>query len=183
MVDKSKDANGAGMTFKSITGGPIERRVYKLTLVMGVIAAIGMALMMLVTMYDVFMRYLFAKPLYGVYELVGMLLVVTSSFGMALCQKDKSHITITLLTDRLPPGMKKITIVFGLLMSLICYGIITSQMALDTGFFFATGDGGLTPELGINWGYVSAFFTIGGFVFSVVLLMQLIQSFAKKAKR
>lgn len=182
MVDKNKGAHGAETTIKSITGGPIERGVYKAAFVMGVISAIGMAAMMLVTMYDVFMRYLFANPLYGVYELVGIFLVVTSSFGMALCQKDKSHITITLLTDKLPPGMKKITVVFGLLMSFICYGIITWQMALDTGLYFTRGSGGLTPELGFNWGYVSAFFTIGGFVFSVVLLMQLIQSFRRKAK-
>ena len=128
MVDENKDAHGAKTTLKSITGGPIERKIYKAAFVMGVISAIGMASMMLVTMYDVFMRFLFAKPIYGVYELVGMLLVVTSSFGMALCQKDRSHITVTLITDRLPPRMKKISVIFGLFMSLVCYGIITWQM-------------------------------------------------------
>jgi TRAP-type C4-dicarboxylate transport system permease small subunit len=170
-------------SFKSITGGPIERRVYKTTLTMGIISAIGLTSMMLITVYDVTMRFFFSKPLYGVYELVGMILVLTSTFGMALCQKDRSHITITLITDMLPLGLKATSEVFALLMSFICYGIITWQMFVDTIDFFASGIGGLSADLGLNWGYVSAVFVIGSFVFTIVLLMQFIKSVDKLIKR
>jgi len=170
-------------SFKNIKGGPIERRVYKTTLGMGIISALGLTAMMLITVYDVTMRFLFSKPLYGVYELVGMILVLTSTFGMALCQKTKSHITITLVTDLLPPTLKSLTEVFGLLMSFICFGIITWRMFLDTIDFFKAGLGGLSADLGFNWGYVSAVFVIGSFVFTVVLLMQFIQSVDKLIKR
>ena len=170
-------------SFKSITGGPIERRVYKTTLVMGIISAVGLTAMMLVTVYNVLMRFLFSKPIYGVVELVGMLLVLTSTFGMALCQKDKAHITITLITDMLPPRIKAISEVFALLMSFICFGIITRQMYIETTGFFERGIGGLSADLGIQLGYVSAVFVIGSFVFTMVLLMQFIQSFGKLIKR
>ena len=170
-------------SFKSITGGPIERRVYKTTLAMGIISAIGLTAMMLVTVYNVLMRFLFSKPIYGIVELVGMILVLTSTFGMALCQKDKAHITITLITDMLPPRIKAISEAFGLLMSFICFGIITRQMYIETIEFFERGIGGLSADLGIQLGYVSAVFVIGSFVFTMVLLMQFIQSFSKLIKR
>ena len=170
-------------SFKSITGGPIERRVYKTTLAMGIISAIGLTAMMLITVYDVLMRFFFSNPLYGVYELVGMILVLTSTFGMALCQKDRSHITITLITDMLPLGLKALSEVFALLMSFICYGIITWQMSVDTIDFFARGIGGLSADLGLNWGYVSSVFVIGSFVFTIVLLMQFIKTVDKLIKR
>jgi TRAP-type C4-dicarboxylate transport system permease small subunit len=180
-----KDETGHELefSFKNITGGPIERSVYKLTLVMGIISAIGLTSMMLISVYDILMRFFFAKPIYGVYELVGMLLVLTSTFGMALCQKDKAHITITLITDMLPPRLKSITEVFGLLMAFICFGIITGMMFIDTVEYFERGIGGLSSDLGIQLGYVSAVFVIGSFVFTMVLLMQFIQSFAKLIKR
>ena len=169
-------------SFKSITGGPIERRVYKFTLVMGIISAVGLTAMMVITVYNVIMRYVFTKPIYGVVELVGMILVLTSTFGMALCQKDRSHITITLITDMLPPRIKAISEVFGLLMSFICFGIITCMMFIDTVEFFERGIGGLSADLGFPLGYVSATFVIGSFAFTVVLLMQFIESLGKLTK-
>ena len=183
MTDEREDGHELEFSFKSITGGPIERRVYKFTLVMGIVSAIGLTAMMLVTVYNVLMRFLFSKPIYGVVELVGMLLVLTSTFGMALCQKDRSHITITLITDMLPPGLKKISVIFGLLMSFICYGIITWQMSVESIDYFERGIGGLSPDLGIQLGYVAAVFVIGSFVFTIVLLMQFVQTVGKLIKR
>lgn len=180
-----KDETGHELefSFKSITGGPIERSVYKLTLVMGIISAIGLTSMMLISVYDILMRFFFAKPIYGVYELVGMLLVMTSTFGMALCQKEKAHIAITLITDMLPPRLKTTSVVFGLLMSLICYGVITWQMSIQTIEYFERGTGALSSDLGINWGYISALFVVGSFVFTIVLLMQFIQTLGHLIKR
>ena len=150
---------------------------------MGVISAVGLALMMLVTVYDVLMRYFFSKPVYGVYELVGMLLVLTSTFGMALCQKDKSHITITLISNMLSPKLQSVSEVFSLLMSFFCFGIITGQMVLDTIEYFERGFGGLSADLGINLGYVSGTFSIGSFMFTVVLLMQFFRALARLITR
>ena len=183
MTDEREDGHEIEFSFKNITGRPFERRVYKATFVMAIISAVGLTSMMLVTVYNVIMRYLFAKPIYGVVELVGMILVLTSTFGMALCQKDKAHIKITLITDLLSSRMQNISDVFGLLMSFICYGIITWMMAIDTYEFFERGIGGLSADLGIQLGYVTAVFVMGSFVFTMVLLMQFFQSFDKMIKR
>jgi len=182
MTDEREDGHEIEFSFKSITGKPFERRVYKTSYIMAIISAVGLTAMMLITVYNVIMRYVFTKPIYGVVELVGMILVLTSTFGMALCQKDKAHITITLITDMLSPSLKSMTEVFGLLMSFICYGIITWMMAIDTYEFFERGIGGLSSDLGIQLGYVSAVFVIGSFVFAMVLLMQFIQSLGKLTK-
>ena len=183
MTDEREDGHEIEFSFKNITGRPFERRVYKATFVMAIISAFGLTAMMLVTVYNVIMRYLFAKPIYGVVELVGMILVLTSTFGMALCQKEKAHIAITLITDMLPARIKTTSVVFGLLMSLICYGIITWQMSIQTIEYFERGTGALSSDLGINWGYISALFVVGSFVFTIVLLMQFIQTLGHLIKR
>ena len=183
MTDEHEDEHELEFSFKLITGSPIERKVYKTSMVMGIISAIGLTAMMLVTVYDVLMRFLFAKPIFGVVELVGMLLVLTSSFGMALCQKDRSHITITLITDMLPAGLKSLSEAFSLLASFVCFGIITWEMFIDTIEFFKRGIGGLSSDMGFPLGYVSGVFTVGSFVFTMVLLMQFIQAIGKIKKR
>ena len=68
-------------------------------------------------------------------------------------------------------------------MSFICFGIITRQMYIETIEYFERGIGGLSADLGIQLGYISAVFVIGSFVFTMVLLMQFIQSFGKLIKR
>lgn len=183
MTDEREDGHEIEFSFNSITGKPFERRVYKVTYIMAIISAVGMTAMMVITVYNVIMRYIFTKPIYGVVELIGMILVLTSTFGMALCQKDKAHIRITLITDLLPSKIQNISEVFGLLMSFICFGIITWMMSIDTIEYFERGIGGLSSDLGIQLGYVSAVFVIGSFVFTMVLLMQFIQSFGKLIKR
>jgi TRAP-type C4-dicarboxylate transport system permease small subunit len=183
--DPMSDENGhvVDFTFKGITGSPIERVVYKAVLAMGIISAVGLTAMMLVSIYDITMRFFFSKPIYGVYELVGMILVLTSSFGFALCQKDKAHITITLITDMLPARLKAYTEVFGMLMSLFCYGLITWVVGIETIDYFERGTGSLSGDLGINLGYISAAFFVGCLAFTVVLCLQTIQGIGKLIRR
>jgi len=180
-----KDETGHELefSFKSITGRPIERWIKKLTLVIAIISAITILFMMLISVYDILMRFFFTKPLYGVYELVGMLLVVATAFGFALTQKDKAHISITIITDMLPAGIKTASVVFGHFLSFICCGIITWQMYIRTIVYFKRGSGGLSSDLGINLGYITALFVVGSFVFTIVLLMHFVQDLGKLMKR
>ena len=64
---------------------------------MGVIAAIVLAFMMVLTVADVIGRYFFSHPIKGTWELVGLLLVCAGTWGLAYCQMERGHISITIM--------------------------------------------------------------------------------------
>ena len=82
-------------------GSIFQKGIYSLSLWLGIVAAAALCAMMLLNTIDVGGRYFFNKPLFGTYELIGMLLVAAGPLGMALCEKDRSHIVVSILTERL----------------------------------------------------------------------------------
>ncbi|MBW1801596.1 MAG: TRAP transporter small permease [Deltaproteobacteria bacterium] len=162
--------------------GP-ERGLYRISLWLSVVSAIALCLMMVVTVIDVGGRYCFNKPIYGSYELIGMLLVAASTLGMAACQKEKSHITVSLVVDLLPARARSILVSLALFFSFATFSIITWRMAVLTVQFYARGRGGVSPDLGISNGHVSLVFSIGALMFSLVLLLHLLQALRNAIRR
>jgi len=121
--------------------------------------------------------------MYGSYELIGMLLVCAGPLGMALCQKDRSHIVVSLVVDLLPSRGQSVLRSIALFLSLGTFSIITWQMFSLTVKYYSRGRGGVSPDLGISLGHVSLIFAIGALMFSLVLLLHLVQSLAKTGRR
>ena len=164
-------------------GFTIERGIYRISIWLGVVSASALCLMMLITVVDVGGRYFFNSPLYGAYELIGMLLVCAGPLGMALCQRDRSHIVVSLVVDLLPPRIQNVFHSIAFFLSLGTFSIITWQMSKLTIQFYAKGRGGVSPDLGISNGHVSLIFSIGALWFSLVLLLHLVQSLTQLVRR
>ncbi|MBW2027452.1 MAG: TRAP transporter small permease [Deltaproteobacteria bacterium] len=163
--------------------GAIERGLYRVSIWIGVLSATALCLMMLVTVVDVGGRYLLNKPIYGAYELIGMLLVAAGPLGMALCQKDRKHIVVSLIVDKLPARTQTLINAVTLFLSFFTYGIITWQMSRLTVQYWMRGRGGVSPDLGISLAYVSVVFAVGAFLFTLVLLLHFVQSLRGMARR
>jgi len=103
--------------------------------------------------------------------------------GMALCQRDRAHIVVSLVVDKLPPGIQPIIQSIALFLSLGTFSIITWQMFVLTVQYYSKGRGGVSPDLGISNGHVSLTFAIGALMFSLVLLLHLVQALAKLMRR
>lgn len=58
-------------------------------------------LMVCLTFVDVVLRYVFSRPLTGSAEVVGLLLCIVIAFGIAYAHLSHSHITVSLLLERL----------------------------------------------------------------------------------
>ena len=63
-----------------------------------------LAMVMLITL-DVVLRYFFNRPIKGSYELVEFMMVFLVFTGLAFTQQKKSHVAVSLLTDKLPIGI------------------------------------------------------------------------------
>jgi TRAP-type C4-dicarboxylate transport system permease small subunit len=76
--------------------------------------------MIVLTVSDVFGRYLLNQPIDGAYELTEFLLVITVAAGLAFTQVSKRHISVEFVTSQLPPRAQKW---IGCFSSSICLGI------------------------------------------------------------
>lgn len=160
----------------------VERLLNRTSLWFGGLSAAALVVMMLITVADVGGR-IFNHPLFGSYELIGMLLVAAGPLGMALCQKEGSHITVTLVVDLLPPGVRAVLQSIALFLSLGTFSVITWKMIELTVTYYAKGRGGVSADLGISLGHVSLVFSVGALLFSLMLLLHLVKSLTRHFRR
>lgn len=74
------------------------------------LAMLAIALMMMVTVVDVTMRYLFNQPLRGAYDFTETMLVILVFNGFALCFWSRSHIVIDLVDQFVSARFRRILI-------------------------------------------------------------------------
>lgn len=75
---------------------------------LGVLVAILLFAMMLVTVVDVVGRYFFSQPLAGAYELTEIMLGLSVFIGLPLICLREEHVALTLLIDRLPQRVRAV---------------------------------------------------------------------------
>jgi len=89
--------------------------------VLGVMVAVLLIAMMLVTAIDVFGRYLLSAPLPGAFELTEIMLAMIVFIGMPLVCLHEENISVTLFTERLSPRRRDIHAV---VVSVFCSGVL-----------------------------------------------------------
>lgn len=78
-----------------------------------------MALILLLVIVQVVMRYVFNSPLTWSEELAVYIMVWMTFAGSVICMRDKEHIDVTILVDYLPRGLQKLAIIFSRLASAV----------------------------------------------------------------
>jgi TRAP-type C4-dicarboxylate transport system permease small subunit len=76
--------------------------------VINVIGIISLVVMMLITVADVSLRYVFSRPITGSVELTQYLMAVIGFFGLAWCAVKAGHAKVDLLVTRFPPRSQAI---------------------------------------------------------------------------
>lgn len=161
----------------------IQKGLYKISEWLSLLSAIGLAGMTALTVADVTGRYFFNSPIFGTHEIIGMLLVVTGTLGLAVCERDGQHIVISLIVEKMPNGVKNALRSFSLLISFIIYALITYKM-FGLGYRYATkGTAGASQELGISLAPVTFVFTVGTGMYTLVLLFHLLEPLFGKKRR
>lgn len=154
----------------------IEAIIDRASKIMAIIASIGLTAMMLLTTADVIGRYFFSKPIWGTYELVSLLLIFAGTWGWGYCQKEKGHVSVTLLVDRFPKRLrmffKSLTNLIGFAgFSLICWRIWEKAL-----HYIALGNSGLTQTLEIPYYPFMLALMISSAMMALVVMTDLIHS-------
>jgi len=77
-------------------------------------------MMMILTLLDVFGRYLFNSPIMGAYEITELMLVILIFAGIPLASANDEHIAVDLIDGVMPPFIVKVRdILISLTMSVV----------------------------------------------------------------
>jgi TRAP-type C4-dicarboxylate transport system permease small subunit len=106
------------------------RIIKPVNIVTGSVGMVCLAAMMFLIAADVFLRYLFNKPIQGSYELIQYMLAIAIAVGLAYCGLEKGHVTIEALTSRLSRRTKAIVNSIMGLLGLIIASLITWQTCI-----------------------------------------------------
>ena len=82
--------------------GTLDRTIYHISRISGVIAIVFLLAMMLLTVSDITLRYFFRCPIPGTLELTEFFMIIAGFLGMAWCAIKGEHVKVDMLVNRLP---------------------------------------------------------------------------------
>jgi TRAP-type C4-dicarboxylate transport system permease small subunit len=150
---------------------------------MGVIAAIVLAAMMLLTVADVIGRYFFSRPIKGTWELVGLLLVCAGTWGLAYCQMEKGHISITIMEGFFSRRMQAVMSALACLIGLGGFSLISWQSFLLAKKYFLLPRGDETDTLGLPFSPFILLLSIGTGMMALMLIVDFVRSIAEVLRK
>jgi TRAP-type transport system small permease protein len=99
--------------------------------IFSIVSAFAAFILMILTVSDVTMRYVFSAPIKGTYEICMMLMIVLS-LGFSLCSLKGNNISMEIVVSRLSPKMQAIFDSVTLFIGLAICIMITWQGILDS---------------------------------------------------
>ncbi len=144
---------------------------------MGYVGAFFVACMMVLTTIDVFLRYAFNRPIGGVAELCGIMLVMVVSATLGWAALQRAHVKVDLLMEHLP---KKVQFVVDAVMYVLAFAIFAIMTIWTTGEMFAPAR--TSSILRISMIPFQWIFWVGLVVFCVCIVTVLIEHLRKGTK-
>jgi len=118
---------------------------------LGYVAMVILGCMMLLTVADVFLRYVFNAPITGATELSEFMMVIVVFPALAWVAVDRSHIRVDLLVSTWPRRVQLIVEIFVLLLSLGTYCIIAWRAFIESATVLTTSSLLSLPHAPFYW--------------------------------
>ncbi|MBN1189972.1 MAG: TRAP transporter small permease [Dehalococcoidales bacterium] len=122
------------------------RAITLISKVLCFISATALGVMMFVSIADVIGRG-FMHPIKGIFEMVGLLMVIAGSLGLGYCQLVKGNIMINLVTSRLKPRWQAVIFSVSLFASIAVCILVCWQVGARMMENTSNGPAGLTIDL------------------------------------
>jgi TRAP-type C4-dicarboxylate transport system permease small subunit len=150
---------------------------------MAAIAAATLVVMMMMSVADVIGRKFFLHPIQGTSEIVGILLVISASFGLGYTSLVKGHLRITIFSERFPRRGQAVIDVFAYLIGIAGSSIIVWQGTLRMWDYIHKQLGGRTAIAAVPlWPFMGVM-VIGFAWMTVVLVIDLVSAIKEVSKR
>jgi TRAP-type C4-dicarboxylate transport system permease small subunit len=133
------------------------------------IAAAALVALMMVTVADVFLRYLFNRPVRGSYDMVESLLLIFVFNGMAAAFFARRNIVIDLIDSAVGPRVTVLLIRVADVLSVLCLGLLIWAMTGPAMQTYAYGDLKLELRLPIYLLWLAALVGLTGTIFCALV--------------
>jgi TRAP-type C4-dicarboxylate transport system permease small subunit len=114
--------------------GLVVKAINQISLIAGVMGIVFMVAMMLLTVGDVFLRFVFNKPILGSVEMTEYLMVGTGFLGIAWCAVKGGHVGVDLIVGHLPPRVQAVIDSVTCLLSLGVVPLVAWQNFLQANY-------------------------------------------------
>lgn len=157
----------------------LEKVVVGMSSIMFWIARFAILAMMILTCSDIFLRYLFNRPIIGTYDLVCLLGAIIIGFSIPKTSLDKGHIIMEFLTDKLPVRAQNIFNFITRSLAMVIFGIIGWNLIVKGNFLLRVGE--VSPTLRMPIYYIAYALGFCCFVECLVLINELIRKLRRVA--
>jgi TRAP-type C4-dicarboxylate transport system permease small subunit len=135
------------------------------------LAAGALVILMMVTVADVFLRYLFNSPIRGSYDMVDTMLLIFVFNGMAAAFFGRRNIVIDLLDSAVGARMTAVLIRVADVLSILCLGLIMWAMLVPAMQAYAYGDVKMELRLPIYVLWVIALVSLAGTMLCALVVL------------
>jgi len=135
------------------------------------VAAAALVILMMVTVLDVFMRYLFNRPIRSSLDTVEVMLLVFVFNGMAAAFFNRRHIVIDLLDSVLGGQMTGVLIRIADFLSVLCLALLVWAMLLPASQAYQYGDAKMELPIPIYILWIVALASMAGTIFCAVVTL------------
>jgi len=157
-----------------------EKAVTGLSDFFNMIASAALVLMMVLSCADIFMRYLFSRPITGTYDVVGLSGAVLVSFALPYTMLKKGHVAVELLVQSLSRGKQLVVETFSHLLGISLFLVLVWQAILLSRDMKAAGE--VTPTVHLPFYPVVYCMALCFFFLSLAILVNLLLVWTKRAK-
>ena len=135
------------------------------------VAATALVILMMVTVFDVLLRYLFNRPIRGSYETVETMLLVFVFNGMAAAFFGRRNIVIDLLDGVLGRSITSVLIRVADILSVLCLGMLVWAMLLPATQAYQYGDIKMELRIPLYVLWIVALASMAGTIFCAVVTL------------
>jgi TRAP-type C4-dicarboxylate transport system permease small subunit len=111
----------------------VEKIVSRIVKTSGMASIVLLGVMMMLTVVDVTLRYLFDSPILGSMELTEYIMVCVGTLGLAWCALQGAHIKVDLIVSRLPTKAQNVLDSINYILVIGVSGLIVAQTFLRAG--------------------------------------------------
>jgi TRAP-type C4-dicarboxylate transport system permease small subunit len=157
-----------------------EKTVTRLSDFFNMIASAALMLMMVLSCADIFMRYLFSRPITGTYDVVGLSGAVLVSFALPYTMLKKGHVAVEILVQSLSRGKRLVIETFSHLLGISLFLVMVWQAILLSRDMKAAGE--VTPTLLLPFYPIVYCMALCFLFLSLAILVNLLNVWIKRAK-
>ena len=152
--------------------------IHVVSRVLGYVATGFMIVLMLLTVVDVFLRWVFNAPIHGATEISRLLMIIIVFPALGWAAIDRKHIRVDLIVSRIPTRLQAIFGSITFFIALVTYVIITWQSFLEAAVVKRQ-----TSLLHISFTPFYWVMSVGFAIFCLAIVALVVEDIAKVVKK